>query len=108
MNFYLFDLLAHSGGGGCRVEKSCDPGNPGSGNALGIWRTFLLKIYAVFSNFEICHDLRTFETIFRLNVGNILDDWDRLRIIDLLFFLLIGLYFPLTFFLAMTGECYCT
>ena len=45
-----------------------------------------------FFKFEICHDLHTFETIFRLNVGNILDDWDRLRIIYL-FFLLFKLYF---------------
>ena len=43
------------------------------------------KIYAL-KKIEICHDLRTFETIFRLNVGNILDDWDRLRIIYLFFF----------------------
>ena len=38
---------------------------------------------------------------FRLNVGNILDDWNRLRII---YFLLFGLYFFPNFFLAVTGE----
>ena len=77
-----------------RVGKSCDPGDPGLGNALGIWGTFLPKNYTVLLNFEICHNLCTFETIFRLNVGNILDYWDRLRIIYLFFIAFWVVFFP--------------
>ena len=87
--------MCGEGGEGGRVGKSCNPGDPGSGNALGIWGTFLPKNYAIFSNFEICHDLCTFETIFRLNVGNILDDWDRLRILYLFSFAFWVVFFPL-------------
>ena len=65
----------------------------GLGNALAIWGTFLLEIYAGLSNFGICRDLRTFEIIFRLNVGKILNDWEKLGNIDLKI-LLFCLNFP--------------
>ena len=65
----------------------------GLGNALAIWGTFLPEIYAGLSNFGICRDLRTFEIIFRLNVGKILNDWEKLGNIDLKI-LLFCLNFP--------------
>ena len=47
----------------------------------------------ILSNFGKCRILHTFETIFRLNVGKILDDWERLGNIDLKI-LPFGLHFP--------------
>ena len=51
-----------------RAEKSCEPGELGSGNALGIWGTFEPNIYAVLSNFGICRMVRSVITIFMVNV----------------------------------------
>ena len=65
----------------------------GLGNALAIWGTFLPEIYAGLSKFGICRDLSTFEIIFRLNVGKILNDWEKLGNIDLKI-LLFCLHFP--------------
>ena len=66
-----------------KAEKSCNSGNPWSGNTLGILETFWPKSYAVLSNFGIhCH-FCTFVTIFRLNVEIIFYDWERLGNIDL-------------------------
>ena len=71
-----------------------------------IWESgehFDQKFYADLSNFGICRDLCTFETIFRLNVGNISDDWGILGNIDSKV-LLFGCIFPIIFYLAVTGE----
>ena len=68
------------------------------GTLWGSGEHFYQKSMHFLFKFEICHDLCTFETIFRLNVGNILDDWDRLRIIYFFFCFLGCIYF-----LTVTG-----
>jgi len=73
------------------------------GNALAIWGTFLPEIYTGLLNFGICRDLRTFEIIFKLNVGKILNDWEKLGNIDLKILLFVCIS-PFNFYMVVTGE----